>query len=720
MGNCNSNPNVQPPPQTPTVFSKRRVSSSEDTSSECAESFGLVESSLRERSGMVVGSGLIVAAFVEAAAAKSAVSSNSLRVLRRPSLRMAKARSISATCARICEDYSNADPSDPNKNILEDREGYSLGFKMVGRGDIEGVRALIREACWNVDKADTGDPAKGSVELTTPCMRAVQGGNVEMVKVLVYEGLCDIHRSNVSGTTAIHLAAFFNHPDIADLLIGAGCNVDRQDKRGRTPCHEAVIAGSPEVLRLLLGKGKAKGGILDYTGKCPADSAKNMLLKGTQRKGVEECLQVLREHGCLLKKFHAGDNGGFEPGMRVEALRMPVTRDAVRAVAHIQEVRDSPSGQEVRIEFDGELVSYWASAGDSRFVPVGTSEVLGIGLNPPPNDEGFRGWDDYLARHGYRPAPLSCFGNLTSKKRLPYQNERVAGAYIKDREKFQWEPYSGEKLEVNKRGFWAMGQNIMEMAENAGLGRDHSGWYWGELAKYDGLEYELARAHPDGEDFLKAMQRMYNLNMDMIDHTWKSRSLLEPIAELGHCAALKVLLDRHNGRLGLEQPGIFVQALKAGQLEAIKLLVPHGLDPDSVAACSLAADIGQIPILEYLLCNAQCDMNKEGDEGRSPCQLAARGGHLEAVKLLIGVGCNVNAIHKESGENACHVAALRGDVECLRALLDAGGRVDVRDKQGRTPADVAAAAAFWSEGARLDGCRCCVELLKERGFGPSV
>ena len=58
------------------------------------------------------------------------------------------------------------------------------------------------------------------------------------------------------GRTALHRAAYKNHPAIAQILIDAGADIEAKDKKyGWAPLHEAASQGSIDVMRILLQAG---------------------------------------------------------------------------------------------------------------------------------------------------------------------------------------------------------------------------------------------------------------------------------------------------------------------------------------------------------------------------------------------------------------------------------------------------------------------------------
>jgi ankyrin repeat protein len=91
-----------------------------------------------------------------------------------------------------------------------------------------------------------------------------------------------------------------------------------------------------------------------------------------------------------------------------------------------------------------------------------------------------------------------------------------------------------------------------------------------------------------------------------------------------------------------------------------------------------ACALGDVESLRRLLEN-EASLVRERDErsafGSTGLHLAASGGHVNAVRLLLEHGADPNA--RDRGDNAypLHFAAGAGHIEIVRALLDAGGDV---------------------------------------------
>jgi hypothetical protein len=114
-----------------------------------------------------------------------------------------------------------------------------------------------------------------------------------------------------------------------------------------------------------------------------------------------------------------------------------------------------------------------------------------------------------------------------------------------------------------------------------------------------------------------------------------------------------------------------------------------------------AARNGDIPAMRILL-DRGADLHRAQKNGTTALMLAsglARGTGvfakdyatedelLAAVKFLVEAGADVNAA-AENGQTALHAAAQAAD-GVVKYLADHGANLDAKDKQGRTPLDVA-------------------------------
>jgi ankyrin repeat protein len=75
---------------------------------------------------------------------------------------------------------------------------------------------------------------------------------------------------------------------------------------------------------------------------------------------------------------------------------------------------------------------------------------------------------------------------------------------------------------------------------------------------------------------------------------------------------------------------------------------------------------------------------------------------LDAIKLLVENGVDVNAFNT-NGQTILHNAAARGADAVIRYVAEKGARLDKKDKQGRTPLDIANGAGGGRGGAGARG-----------------
>jgi ankyrin repeat protein len=142
--------------------------------------------------------------------------------------------------------------------------------------------------------------------------------------------------------------------------------------------------------------------------------------------------------------------------------------------------------------------------------------------------------------------------------------------------------------------------------------------------------------------------------------------------------------DRGDGSLGAGATAL-MRAAKKGDIEMMRVLVANGADP------KLRTKAGA----EALMYAAGL-----GGAGRFTIyeeRQATEADFIEAARLCLDPGADVNASNP-AGQTALHLAVTARAEAFVRFLLGRGARVDVKDKQGRTPLDLAMGAGGRGRG----------------------
>jgi ankyrin repeat protein len=118
------------------------------------------------------------------------------------------------------------------------------------------------------------------------------------------------------------------------------------------------------------------------------------------------------------------------------------------------------------------------------------------------------------------------------------------------------------------------------------------------------------------------------------------------------------------------------RAVRAIDLASVKLLVDAGANP------SLALTDGSTP----LMAAAGLGAPRGGDE--EVTEAGDRNDPVDVMKALVDKGADVNAAN-DAGMTPMHYAVQRGVDRIIEYLASKGARFDVKNKQGRTPVDLA-------------------------------
>ena len=128
-----------------------------------------------------------------------------------------------------------------------------------------------------------------------------------------------------------------------------------------------------------------------------------------------------------------------------------------------------------------------------------------------------------------------------------------------------------------------------------------------------------------------------------------------------------------------EDNTVFHMAAKFGRRETIKALLPRCFSSTSDRKTSIAylepADPEKIDV-----------HNQVGD---TPLAIAAREGHFAIVLSLLLVDANPNIASHTTGCTPLHLAASGGYVDIVKALLVFGAEMTRKNKEGKTPAQMA-------------------------------
>ena len=123
-------------------------------------------------------------------------------------------------------------------------------------------------------------------------------------------------------------------------------------------------------------------------------------------------------------------------------------------------------------------------------------------------------------------------------------------------------------------------------------------------------------------------------------------------------------------------------------------------DGTAYTAMHWAARGGHASVITQLA-EFQADPNAMSNVGNSPLHLAVEYQQLVAIRVMLQLeGLDVNAINAK-GQTPLHIAAAKGQAIVVTQLLAAGANLSIQDIEGRTPGDMAYAAAHFDLALRL-------------------
>ena len=501
--------------------------------------------------------------------------------------------------------------------------------------------------------------AAGPSEVADAVMR---GDQVAVEKLVAQHA--DVNVPQADGATALHWAVFRSDKAMVELLLRAGANPKAANRDGSTPLWLASINGDAPIIAALLKAGA------DANEQLPLGRTPLMV---ASRTGNVDAIKVLLDHGADVNAketlrgttalMWAADEGHapaiqllLQRGADIKAQSDPAERGRGPALGKSNDPRKAVEALAKALAA-GIPTPQLGAAGTTSLVPVvpdkrGAARGQGKAGTGGAGDLGFDQNDDAAAAaFGFRgkPAPKDGGGltplvyavrsdDLDSVKVL-----LAAGADVNQVTAYGWSPL----LVATQNRYYKLGAFLLEHGADVNLA-NKGGWTPLYLAtdnrNIEGGDYPVRKGDMDHLDFIKLLlDKGANVNARMKDST-ETRTVFT-----------NQWLDE-NGATA------FLRASQSGDIVLMKLLLAHGADPKidttlHVTALQVAAGIGWVEGITYEW---------------SPAST------LEAVKMLLDLGLDPNA-QADTGRTALHGAAHKGRPDVVQVLVDHGARLDVRD-----------------------------------------
>jgi ankyrin repeat protein len=541
------------------------------------------------------------------------------------------------------------------------------------QGGRDAVRTLLKQGA-DVNAAQ-GDGM-------TALHWAARHGDAELARTLVYAGANLKATTRLGGLTPLIMASQIGDSAVIEVLLKAGADAKTASTNGTTPLMFAAASGRVEAVKLLLTHGAeidAKESLRGETALMFAaaygqvDVLKALVEKGADVKAATKLVDVKTLTNAEEEAFLRAQQQGQRPA----AQRTPGAEPAV--VGGYSAALARPATSSARGE-SGEARPAAGQRGEGEARPDAASQVAGLSRQ-------------------FRFAELvSVQGGLTALHFAIRQGHTDAVSLLLD---------SG--ADVNQ----ISGDGTSPL-----------------LAAIINGQFDLAMFLLDrGGDPRLASENGVTPLYAALNVQWAPKALYpQPRAytqqKATYIDVMKVLLDRKvdvNARLkkkvwysgynfdlsGVDEIGAtpFWRAAYASDVEAMKLLVAHGADPNlgtvkpagrprtGDGGREVVEDVSGLPPVPV------------GGPGVTPLQAAtgvgygegfaanshrnAPSGWMPAVRYLVEeIGVDVDARDHE-GNTALHHAAARGDNEMILYLISKGADVKAVNRAGETTADMA-------------------------------
>ncbi len=184
-------------------------------------------------------------------------------------------------------------------------------------------------------------------------------------------------------------------------------------------------------------------------------------------------------------------------------------------------------------------------------------------------------------------------------------------------------------------------------------------------------------------------------------------------------ASVRSILDRNPLILRMRTPNgtLVLTAIYNGAAASLRLLLER--TPEDALGIHEAAATGNARRLKTILGQSRTRVNAANPEGFTPLGLAGFFGHLDAAKVLLENGADVNATSPSRFANTALDAAVAGNrTDVVKVLLAAHGNPNVRSEGNATPLHKAAQHGNLAIVEMLVAAGADVNAVRDGGIKP--
>jgi ankyrin repeat protein len=477
--------------------------------------------------------------------------------------------------------------------------------------------------------------ALGAAANRLPLVDAVRAGSIENVRALLKQRV-DVNAPLADGTTALHWAVHSNAPTLAQLLIDAGANANASNRYGVTPLSLAVTTGNPILAEMLLKAGANPNATLG--------EGETILMTAAQT-GNPETIKALVSYGANV---NATEKWQGQTPLMYAAIQNHAA--AVRLLAEVGADVNARSKPLVFPEFN------FKTAGMIYVVqPVGSWTPL-----------------MYAARDGAIDA-VKALADMGADLNLVDPDGTTALTLAIENAHFD------------------TAVALLEKGANPNVPDKN-----GMTALYAAVD-------------MHTLPTVWGRPAPTLDDTVDAVGVVKALLAHGANPNLRLkrpIIGRHTRNTGdpslSEGTTALARAAKSGDVTLMKVLLEGGADPfitqaDYTTVAMIAAAGGGQRIYP-----GAASVGTPATEEDS----------LEALKLLMQYGVDPDAFNGR-GQTALHVAAGRGADSLVRYLAEQGAKLDMKDRRGRTPLDIAMGAGTDNRRAPAQVHESTAKLLRE-------